>query len=89
MLSGGEEAVLVIWQLPTRHATFVPRLGSEIRTISISPDSMSYAISQNGNMVRVVSAIDQKTQQAVTGLRIGKPVSHAVRVWLKANPRYI
>ncbi|TPX45559.1 hypothetical protein SeMB42_g03970 [Synchytrium endobioticum] len=72
MLSGGEEAVLVIWQLPTRNATFLPRLGSELLQISISPDNLSYAITQGGNMVRVLSAVDLKTQQAVTGLRVGR-----------------
>ncbi|TPX36163.1 hypothetical protein SmJEL517_g01657 [Synchytrium microbalum] len=72
MLSGGEEAVLVIWQLPTRQATYIPRLGSPIFRISVSPDNMSYALCQFGNMVRIVSAVDQRTQQAVSGLRIGR-----------------
>jgi len=35
LLSGGEEAVLVAWQLQSRHKEFVPRLGASIGAISI------------------------------------------------------
>jgi len=36
ILSGGEESVLVIWQLHTGKKEFIPRLGAPISTISIS-----------------------------------------------------
>ncbi|KAJ7293732.1 WD40 repeat-like protein [Mycena rebaudengoi] len=36
LLSGGEEAVLVIWQLHTGKKEFLPRIGSPIKTISVS-----------------------------------------------------
>jgi NET1-associated nuclear protein 1 (U3 small nucleolar RNA-associated protein 17) len=36
LLSGGEESVLVIWQLRTGQKEFVPRVGAPINTISIS-----------------------------------------------------
>ncbi|KAJ6575276.1 WD40 repeat-like protein [Mycena capillaripes] len=36
LLSGGEEAVLVIWQLHTGKREFLPRIGSPIKTISVS-----------------------------------------------------
>ena len=36
LLSGGEESVLVIWQLRTGRKEFVPRVGAPINTISIS-----------------------------------------------------
>ncbi|KAJ7631055.1 WD40 repeat-like protein [Roridomyces roridus] len=35
LLSGGEESVLVIWQLHTGKREFVPRVGSPIKTISV------------------------------------------------------
>ncbi|GLB35879.1 putative WD40 repeat-like protein [Lyophyllum shimeji] len=35
LLSGGEESVLVIWQLHTGKKEFVPRLGSPINTVSM------------------------------------------------------
>jgi NET1-associated nuclear protein 1 (U3 small nucleolar RNA-associated protein 17) len=36
LLSGGEEAVLVIWQLHTGRKEFVPRLGSAINTVAVA-----------------------------------------------------
>ncbi|KAI5835962.1 WD40 repeat-like protein [Schizophyllum commune Tattone D] len=36
LLSGGEEAVLVVWQLRTGRKEFVPRVGAPIRTVSLS-----------------------------------------------------
>lgn len=36
LLSGGEESVLVIWQLHTGKKEFVPRIGAPINTISVS-----------------------------------------------------
>ncbi|KAF9074836.1 quinon protein alcohol dehydrogenase-like superfamily [Rhodocollybia butyracea] len=36
LLSGGEESVLVIWQLHSGKKEFVPRLGSPVQTISIT-----------------------------------------------------
>ena len=36
LLSGGEEAVLVIWQLHTGKKEFVPRVGAPISTITLS-----------------------------------------------------
>lgn len=36
LLSGGEESVLVIWQLHTGRKEFVPRVGAPITTISLS-----------------------------------------------------
>ncbi|KAG6814124.1 hypothetical protein H0H92_002119 [Tricholoma furcatifolium] len=36
LLSGGEESVLVIWQLHTGKKEFVPRVGAPINTVSIS-----------------------------------------------------
>ncbi|KAJ7225364.1 WD40 repeat-like protein [Mycena pura] len=36
LLSGGEESVLVIWQLHTGKREYLPRIGSPIKTISVS-----------------------------------------------------
>ncbi|KAJ7925936.1 hypothetical protein B0H13DRAFT_1973962 [Mycena leptocephala] len=36
LLSGGEESVLVIWQLHTGKREFLPRIGSPIKTITVS-----------------------------------------------------
>ncbi|KAJ7786480.1 quinon protein alcohol dehydrogenase-like superfamily [Mycena metata] len=41
LLSGGEESVLVIWQLHTGKREFLPRIGSPIKTISVSKATSS------------------------------------------------
>lgn len=43
LLSGGEEAVLVIWQLQNGHREFLPRLGAPIDHITILPQSAGAA----------------------------------------------
>lgn len=41
LLSGGEEAVLVLWQLQTGHREFVPRVGAPIEHVTICPASLT------------------------------------------------
>jgi NET1-associated nuclear protein 1 (U3 small nucleolar RNA-associated protein 17) len=56
LLSGGREAVLVIWQLQTLKKTFLPRLGGPISHITAFPnDPAKYAICQENNAVRLVA----------------------------------
>ncbi|KAJ3088070.1 WD repeat-containing protein 75 [Quaeritorhiza haematococci] len=69
LLSGGEEAVLVIWQLQTRSKQFLPRLGADILSIAVSPDQMYYAVGQSDNTVRIVSSVNLTITQAVVGLK--------------------
>ncbi|GAA5885010.1 hypothetical protein JCM16303_006516 [Sporobolomyces ruberrimus] len=35
LLSGGQEAVIVLWQLHTNHQEYVPRLGAPIQTLTV------------------------------------------------------
>ncbi|KAF9923543.1 WD repeat-containing protein 75 [Linnemannia zychae] len=69
LLSGGEESVLVIWQIGTGHRQFLPRLGSEIKHITISPDDAFYAIGHLDNSVNVLRAVDLKIKTAIQGLK--------------------
>ncbi|KAJ3213554.1 WD repeat-containing protein 75 [Dinochytrium kinnereticum] len=69
LLSGGEEAVLVIWQLATQHKQFLPRLGADIQSIGMSEDQSLYAITLGDNTVKIVSATDLSIRQAVSGLK--------------------
>ncbi|GAA5880376.1 hypothetical protein JCM3774_006741 [Rhodotorula dairenensis] len=39
LLSGGREAVLVLWQLHSGHQEYVPRLGAEIETLTVLESS--------------------------------------------------
>ncbi|KAK5667411.1 NET1-associated nuclear protein 1 [Batrachochytrium dendrobatidis] len=69
LISGGDEAVLVLWQLETGNKQFLPRMGSEILSIGISSDQMLYAIGHRNNCVKIVSASDMSTKQAISGVR--------------------
>ncbi len=57
MFSGGEEAVLVVWHLEFKTKQFLPRLGSIIRNITISPDGNTYMLSLADNSIKIVSAV--------------------------------
>lgn len=72
LLSGGEESVLVIWQLQTGHKQFLPRLGSEIKHITVSPDQAYYAIGHQDNSVNVIRSVDLKIKTAIQGLKFCK-----------------
>jgi NET1-associated nuclear protein 1 (U3 small nucleolar RNA-associated protein 17) len=45
VLSGGEEAVLVLWQVETGVKQFLPRMGAPIRFIAGLPDPTVFAVS--------------------------------------------
>jgi NET1-associated nuclear protein 1 (U3 small nucleolar RNA-associated protein 17) len=68
LLSGGEEGVLVIWQLQTRHPQFLPRLGAGITSISTSPCEKLYAVQTEDNSVKVIGAADLATKWSIDGL---------------------
>ncbi|KAG0315602.1 hypothetical protein BGZ99_007355 [Dissophora globulifera] len=76
LLSGGEESVLVIWQLQTGFKQFLPRLGSEIKHITVSPDQTYYAIGHQDNSVNVIRSVDLKIKTAIQGLKFSH-VNHA------------
>lgn len=55
LLSGGEECVLVVWQLASCKSHYRPRLGAQITRIACAPADQSFAISlqNNSKYVRV------------------------------------
>lgn len=78
LLSGGEEAVLVIWQVETGNKRFLPRLGAPITGVSISPDDVLYGSSHADNTVRVIDAVSLEQRQHVRGLQrapVGDPAA--------------
>ncbi|KAI8137418.1 WD40-repeat-containing domain protein [Fennellomyces sp. T-0311] len=70
-ISGGSECVLVFWQLETGYKQFMPRLGGEINSISISPDHKYYCVGLDDNSIRLINAITQKIDQVIQGLQYG------------------
>ncbi|KAG0379289.1 hypothetical protein BGX24_000977 [Mortierella sp. AD032] len=89
LLSGGEESVLVIWQLGTGHKQFLPRLGSEIKHITVSPDDAFYAMGHQDNSVNVIRAVDLKIKTAVQGLKFSHTdhLSNPLLTGLVIEPR--
>ena len=51
LLSGGEEGVMVVWQVTTHRSYFRPRLGSQITRVASGPKDQSFAISLQNNSV--------------------------------------
>lgn len=82
LLSGGEEAVLVMWQFDTKNMSFLPRLGSEILTISISPDQTLYAIGFLDNSIKIYSVINLEMKQSMQGLKYGAHVYMYMHVFV-------
>jgi NET1-associated nuclear protein 1 (U3 small nucleolar RNA-associated protein 17) len=88
LMSGGEEAVLVIWQVDTGNQRFLPRLGAPFTGVAVSNDDTTYATCHTDNTIRIVDAASLEQQQAVRGLRrspTGAP-AHAIRCGLVAAP---
>ncbi|KAI9494003.1 hypothetical protein BDB00DRAFT_820388 [Zychaea mexicana] len=71
VLTGGDEAVLVFWQLETGFKQFLPRLGGEINSISVSPDHKYYCVGLADNSIRLINSITQKIDQVIQGLQYG------------------
>ncbi|KAG0175655.1 WD repeat-containing protein 75 [Apophysomyces sp. BC1015] len=69
LLSGGEEAVLVIWQLETLHKQYLPRMGGPLTSINVSPDHKYYCLGLADNSIRVVNSISQTIHQVIQGLQ--------------------
>lgn len=72
MLSGGQENVLVSWQLGNKSKEFMPRLGSEITAASISPNFEYYATCHSDNTIRFVKT----SSKEVTSVTVGLKASH-------------
>ncbi|KAI9105951.1 WD40-repeat-containing domain protein [Phlyctochytrium arcticum] len=75
LLSGGNEKVLVIWQLAAKRKQFLPRLNSEILTISISPNQKHFALTHRNNTSHLVSAANFSIEATVAGLHIATAIN--------------
>ncbi|CAG8543297.1 9559_t:CDS:10 [Paraglomus brasilianum] len=88
LLSGGEEGVLVEWHIDSGQRRFVPRLGAEIKAISVSPDDTIYAVSLANNTVKLVASMNLDLKQAIQGLHVqGKRRLEDVTAGLTIEPR--
>lgn len=70
MLSGGEEGVLVLTQLETQRHQYLPRLGGPIRSISVSPNEIKFAICLDSNRICIVDSINNTIVKTIEGIGI-------------------
>eukprot|EP01122_Echinamoeba_exundans_P011971 TRINITY_DN4912_c0_g1_i1.p1 TRINITY_DN4912_c0_g1~~TRINITY_DN4912_c0_g1_i1.p1 ORF type:complete len:1058 (+),score=262.85 TRINITY_DN4912_c0_g1_i1:408-3176(+) len=74
MYSGGQEMVLVVWQLSTGSRDFLPRLGAPIEDIVISPDQTLMALTLADNCVKIVNTRSRELEVLVEGPVFRNPV---------------
>ncbi|KAF8634896.1 hypothetical protein AX15_000644 [Amanita polypyramis BW_CC] len=72
LLSGGEEAVLVIWQLHSGKREFVPRLGAPISTVSVWKGSgeESYLVGLADTTYAFVSPGSLRVSRSYSGIKL-------------------
>ncbi|KAJ5806940.1 hypothetical protein N7474_010532 [Penicillium riverlandense] len=70
IMSGGEESVMVLWQLDTGRKQFLPHLSSPVCNIVVSPEGDSYVVKLADNSVMVLSARELQPSATVTGLQL-------------------
>lgn len=73
LLSGGEEAVLVIWQLHSGKKEFVPRVGAPINTISLYrvDDTEEYLLGLADASYLFVSSATLKVSKSIARVKLG------------------
>jgi NET1-associated nuclear protein 1 (U3 small nucleolar RNA-associated protein 17) len=90
LLSGGEECVLVVWQLGLNEKHFRPRLGAPITRVSCAPADQNFAVSLQNNIIQVVSGLNNNVEWTVGGLRRSHtqtPGENGMRTGLVWDPR--
>ena len=74
LLSGGEESVLVIWQIRSGNKEFVPRLGSPISSITVrtSGEPEEYLIGLSDGSYLFLDSGSLNVVRAISRIRLGK-----------------
>ena len=77
LFSGGEEGVLVVWQLGTGLKDFLPRLGAGITYLSSSAKEARVAVTTSDNTVRIINTASMKEDWEMRSLFIPGPTPKA------------
>ena len=74
MLSGGEEGVLVIWQLQSGRKEFVPRVGAPITSIAVhnTEEGEVYVLGLSDGNIVFVDANEMAITRTITRIKIGE-----------------
>lgn len=70
IISGGQETVLVIWQLETGQKQDLPHLGSPIESIVVSPIGSSYSVRLADNSSMILSTSELRPTFSIAGIQI-------------------
>ncbi|KAL6713808.1 NET1-associated nuclear protein 1 [Lecanora helva] len=70
LISGGEETVLVLWQLETSRKQTLPHLGAPIESVVVSPSGSSYAVRLADNSAMILSTTELRPTFSVAGIQI-------------------
>ncbi len=70
LISGGEETVLVLWQLESGRRQDLPHLGAPIESIVVSPAGASYSLRLADNSTMILSTTELRPIFSVTGIQI-------------------
>lgn len=74
LLSGGEEAVLVLWQIESGLRQYLPRLGAPIHFVTVSADDRWVAVSTSDNVIHLVSLTGGSTLNVFKSILGCKPL---------------
>lgn len=88
LLSGGEESVLVIWQLHTGKKEFVPRVGAPINTVSVvkSEGEEEYLLGLADASYLFISSGSLKVSRSYSQIKLEPAVPHGSSSRHKATP---
>lgn len=68
LLSGGKEAVVVLWHQATQQNSYISRVGNHIISLSTSYDGSLTAISMADNSIKVIRSQNYEVVQHIKGL---------------------
>ncbi|KAH1550290.1 hypothetical protein KXV92_002116 [Aspergillus fumigatus] len=79
---GGDESVMVLWQLDTGRKQFLPHLSSPICNLVVSTTGKAYIVKLADNCIMVLSATELQPYVTITGLQlchqVNKPADAAM-----------
>jgi len=70
IISGGEETVLVLWQLETGRRQHLPHLSAAIQSIVVSPSGASYGIRLSDNSAMILSTSELQPTFSIAGIQL-------------------
>jgi len=82
IISGGNETVLVVWQLDTNQKQFLPHLSTSILNLTVSAKGSEYALRLGDNSVMILSTADLMPSTNITGPAFREDVSSATPMLL-------